>query len=298
VNQVGFWGKRFAQGMLCAAMIVAVYAACFAPAARADRRAEARDQFTRAVRMRTVLEGYLEKDRSLSDYRQTVAAFHKIYFISTQAEEVTPSLVAEAELYEQMGRLFDAKYFQSAIDAYNFLLKQYPESRYRGASLLAIAKIQKDDLNRPADAEASYKDYLKKYPRSDKAGEARQALREIAQQKAGPADQVASAASTPPPAARPQMQTAAAPIVTMPAEYGPHVEPREAAKSTPGVNSIRTVNSPNATHIVVMLDDTVKFNALTRSHLLRSLEGQTGSEAFQGTRNSGGTAEINPRRAE
>ena len=251
---MGFWGKRFARGILCAAMIVAAFAACFAPAARADRRAEAREQFTRAVRMRTVLEGYLEKDRSLSDYRQTVAAFHKIYFISTQSEEVTPSLVAEAELYEEMGRLFDPKYFQSSIDAYNFLLKQYPESRYRASALLAIAEIQKDDLNKLADAESSYKDFLKKYPRSDKASDARQALREIAQQKAAPADQPAPAA------VRPQIQPAAAPVAAMPVEYGPHVEPREAAKGTPGVNSIRTVNSPDATHIVVMLDDTVKFN--------------------------------------
>ena len=64
--------------------------------------------------MRTMLEGYLEKDRSLSDYRQTVSAYHKVYLISTQAEEVTPSLIAEGELYQEMGRLFDAKYFQSA----------------------------------------------------------------------------------------------------------------------------------------------------------------------------------------
>ena len=257
---MGFWGRHFSQGAGClkasAAIVVAVLLACFAPAIRADRRTEAREQFTRAVRMRTVLEGYLEKDRSLSDYRQTVAAFHKIYFISTQAEEVTPSLVAEAELYEEMGRLFDAKYFQSAIDAYNFLLKQYPESRYRGAALLAIAQIQKDDLRRLADAEASYKNYLKKYPRSDKVGEARQALREIAAQRAAPANQ-----PMPAPVARPQMQPAAAPIVAMPVEYGPHVEPREATKGTPAVNAIRTVNAPGATHIVVLLDDTVKFNA-------------------------------------
>ena len=41
-----------------------------------------------------------------------------------------------SELYEEMGRLFDAKYFQSAIDSYNFLLKQYPGSRYRAAGAL------------------------------------------------------------------------------------------------------------------------------------------------------------------
>ena len=32
-----------------------------------------------------------------TDYRATVAAYHKVYLISAQAEEVTPSLIAEAE---------------------------------------------------------------------------------------------------------------------------------------------------------------------------------------------------------
>ena len=195
--------------------------------------------------MRTILEGYLEKDRALSDYRQTVAAYHRVYLISTQAEEVTPSLIAEAELYSEMGRLYDPRYFQSAIDAYNFLLKQYPDSRYRGSAMLAIAKIQKDDLNKPGDAEVSYKEYLKRFPRSDKAAEARQALQEIA----APRD-------------RPAMKMADAPVgPTIPQETGPRVEPREAEKGLPSVTSIKTVNSEDSTHIVIALDDTVKFNA-------------------------------------
>jgi N-acetylmuramoyl-L-alanine amidase len=260
MNQVGFWGKRFTRRVLCAAAAAAVLAWSFAPAALADRRSDARNQFTRAVKMRTILEGYLEKDRSLSDYRQTVSAYHKIYLISTQAEEVTPSLVAEAELYEEMGRLFNAKYFQSAIDAYDFLLKQYPDSRYRGEAMLAIAQIQKDDLNKPADAEASYKDYLKKFPHSEKTAEARQALREIAAKQAGPA----KSPSQPPSQTRDQAQDQVQPVAAVeaiPQETGPHVEPREAEKGTPSVNAIRTVNSEGFTHIVVMLDDTVKFNA-------------------------------------
>jgi N-acetylmuramoyl-L-alanine amidase len=260
MNQVGFWGKRFTRSVLCAAAMAAVLAWSFAPAARADRRSEARDQFTRAVKMRTILEGYLEKDRSLSDYRQTVSAYHKVYLISTQAEEVTPSLVAEGELYEEMGRLFHAKYFQSAIDAYNFLLKQYPDSRYRGEAVLAIAQIQKDDLNKPADAEASYKDYLKKFPHSQKTGEARRALREIVANQASPAKPM----SQPPSQTRDQPQDQVQPVAAVeaiPQEAGPHVEPREAEKGTAGVNAIRTVNSEGFTHIVVMLDDTVKFDA-------------------------------------
>jgi N-acetylmuramoyl-L-alanine amidase len=260
MNQVGFWGKHFTRSVLCAAAVAAVLALSFAPAARADRRSEARDQFTRAVKMRTILEGYLEKDRSLSDYRQTVSAYRKVYLASTQAEEVTPSLVAEGELYEEMGRLFNAKYFQSAIDTYDFLLKQYPDSRYRGEAMLAIAQIQKDDLNKPADAEASYKDYLKKFPHSEKTAEARQALHEIAANQAGPA----KSPSQPPSQTRVQAQDQVQPVAAVeaiPQEAGPHVEPREAEKGTPSVNAIRTVNSEGFTHIVVMLDDTVKFDA-------------------------------------
>jgi N-acetylmuramoyl-L-alanine amidase len=250
MKPVGSWGKCFARISLCAAILAAVLAVCFAPVAQADRRSEAREQFASAVKMRTILEGYLEKDRTLSDYRQTVAAYHKVYLISTQAEEVTPSLVAEAELYQEMGKLYDSKYFQSAIDVYNFLLKQYPESRYRGGAILAIAQIQKDDLSKPSDAETSYKSYLKQFPRSEKATEARRALQEIAAEEEKPAS----------PAPEPQAPTVVQ--ASAPQESGPRVEPREADKGTPGVTAIRTWNSDDATHIVVTLDDTVKFDAV------------------------------------
>jgi N-acetylmuramoyl-L-alanine amidase len=237
MTPIASWGKRHARGILCAAAIAAVLAACVALPVRADRKSEARDQFERAVKMRTMLEGYLGRDRSLSDYRQTVSAYHKIYLISTQAEEVTPSLVAEAELYEEMGRLFDAKYFQSAIDAYNFLLKQYPESRYRGQAMLAIAQIQKDDLHTPADAQASFKEYLRRFPHSEKAGEAREALKEIA---AGGNQQVEQ----------------------LPDTDGMRVDPALADKGTPSVTSIQTWNAEDSSHIVVALDDTIKYDSV------------------------------------
>ena len=237
MTPIASWRKRHARGILCAAAIVAVLAACVALPVRADRKSEARDQFERAVKMRTMLEGYLERDRSLSDYRQTVSAYHKTYLISTQAQEVTPSLVAEAELYEEMGRLFDPKYFQSAIDAYNFLLKQYPESRYRGQAMLAIAQIQKDDLHTPADAQASFKEYLRRFPHSEKAGEAREALKEIAAVGNQQAEQ-------------------------LPGTDGTRVDPALADKGTPSVTSIQTWNGEDSTHIVVAVDDTIKYDSV------------------------------------
>jgi len=113
---------------------------------------EAQKQFERAVKMRTMLEGYLEKDRAEADYKQTVLAFRKVYLITPGAPDATQALISEAELYQAMGRLFDAKYFQEAIDRYNFLLKQYPGTRYRGDALFAIGKIQQADLKKPDDA--------------------------------------------------------------------------------------------------------------------------------------------------
>jgi N-acetylmuramoyl-L-alanine amidase len=243
MKRIASWGKRGSEKLLCAAAIAAVLAVCFALPVRADRKSEARDQFEHAVKMRTMLEGYLEKDRSLSDYRQTVSAYHKVYLISTQAEEVTPALIAEGELYQEMGRLFDSRYFQSAIDAYNFLLKQYPGSRYRGEAMLAIAQIQKDDLNKPADAEASYKEYVKRFPRSDKANEARAALKEIAGGTTG--DRAAD-------------QT----LVADTQREGPHVDPRVSDKGTPSVTGIQTWNAEDSTHIVVTLDDTIKYDSV------------------------------------
>lgn len=245
MKRIAAWGKCDAGRLLCAAAIAAVLAVCFALPVRADRKSEARDQFEHAVKMRTMLEGYLEKDRSLADYRQTVTAYHKVYLISTQAEEVTPALVAEGELYEEMGRLYDPKYFQSAIDVYNFLLKQYPGSRYRGEAMLAIAQIQKDDLNRPADAEASYKEYVKRFPHSDKANDARQALREIS----GDSNQIAAQPS----GAASQMEVRR--------EEGPHVTPRVSDKGTPSVTGVQTWNAEESTHIVVTLDDTIKYDS-------------------------------------
>jgi N-acetylmuramoyl-L-alanine amidase len=240
--------------------IAAALAVCIALPVRADKKSDAREQFESAVSMRTMLEGYLEKDRTLSNYKQTISAYHKVYLTTPQADEVTPSLVAEGELYQEMGRLYDPKYFQSAVDVYNFLLKQYPGSRYRGEALLAIAQIQKDDLKKPDDAEASYTEYLKRFPRSDKAGDARAALKEIAANREPAADQP-QAQDSKEKAPETQPGVSLQEVSALPELKGDRVEPRVSDKGTPGVTSIRTWNAPDSTRVVVALDDTIKFDA-------------------------------------
>ena len=240
-----------------AILIVAALLVCLSPSAFADKKSQAREQFEQAVKMRTMLEGYLPRDRALDDYKQTIAAYQKVYLISIQADEVTPSLIAEAELYREMGRLFDPKYFQSAINMYKFLLQQYPETRYRGEALFAIAEIQKQDQKNVDAAEASFKDFLKRYPKNARASDAREALAEIAEAREKP--------PTPSEAAKNARGRAAEALVANPkrnddlAQLGPIVEPHESSKPWASVKSVATVNGSDHTRIVVALDDTVKY---------------------------------------
>ncbi len=244
--------------------------------ARTDHKMDAREQFERAVRMRTVLEGTPQKERSLVDYRATVSAYHKVYLISAQAEEVTPSLIAEAELYEEMGRLFDAKYFQSAIDSYNFLLKQYPGSRYREQALYSIGLVQKDGLHQPDLAEATLKDYIKRFPKSDLASDAHVALKDIAETREKAKAQALAQAQ-----AQAQLQAlaqaqqakllaqaktqaqvqAAAATDAFPELKGKVVEQQESENGTPRVLDVKSWNTENSARIVVTLSDTIAFNA-------------------------------------
>ncbi|MGA8673861.1 MAG: N-acetylmuramoyl-L-alanine amidase [Candidatus Acidiferrales bacterium] len=220
--------------------------------AAVDRKLQAREQFEHAVKLRTTLEGTPDNERSLVDYRQALTAYHKVYLISPQAEEVTPSLVAEAELYDEMGRLFDEKFFQSAVETYQFLLKQYPGSRFRSQAMYAIGEIQKEGLHQPDVADASLKDYLKHFPKAEHSDEARALLQQMAAERVKAKEEALAAA-------------AAAAVVAasdaLPEIIGKEVQQRESDNGTPRVLDIKTWNAANAVRIVVTLDGTIAFNA-------------------------------------
>ena len=254
----------------CLALALALMAWAIAPSgARADKRTEAKQQFARAVQMRTALESNPLQERSIGDYRATIAAFHKVYLISTSADEVTPSLIAEAELYEQMGRAFDPKYFQNAIQAHQFLLKQYPESRYRSESLYSIAMIEEYDLHEMDAAEISFKQFLKQYPKSDKVNGAKEALKEIAEAREKAKETPVSATTTTPAATAPAVVSTSGagssavgvPSPDLPEIKGPVLEQKESAHGVPMVTALKTWNTDKSARIVVTLDGTVAFDA-------------------------------------
>ncbi len=64
--------------------------------------------------------------RTLAEYKQVVASYRRVYLITPRAPEVVDSLLSVAELYSEMGDRFGRSYYQSAVDAYQFLVHEYP----------------------------------------------------------------------------------------------------------------------------------------------------------------------------
>ena len=128
------------------------------------RRETAKTQFDRAEKDRQTLEARPESDRKLKDYASLVDTYKRVYLITPHAAEVPASLNQVAELYRSMGDLFNEKYYQSAIDSYQFLLREYPTTHYREEAMLAIARIEQDDLHDAALAQKSYEQFLALHP--------------------------------------------------------------------------------------------------------------------------------------
>jgi N-acetylmuramoyl-L-alanine amidase len=275
----GFAARKSAVGnpgpAVALLILLALSCAVFVPSSHADDKKDSQKQFERAEKMRTMLEGYLERDRSLDNYQQTVLAYRKVYLITPEAPDGTQAIVAEAELYRDMGRLFDPKFFREAIARYNFLIKQYPGTKYRGDALLAIGRIQKDDLRKNDEAEATFTDYLKKYPRAENAAQARQALKDlasphasvpavVAQQQPQPALSDSSAPSRNQTATKQPGDDKKQPenVADVQGDLrGQAVEPRISDERISSVTKVQTWNSPDSTRVVVTLNDTIAYES-------------------------------------
>src|ERR1700681_1770753 len=146
----------------------------FPLAGRADntgssRRDAAKAQFERAEKSRQALEARPENVRTLKDYTSLVIEYQRVYLITSHAADVPASLNHVAELFRTMGDLFDAKYYQRSIDSFQFLIKQYPASKYREDAQLAVAHIEQDDLHDSVLAQKSYEQFMALHPHSSHA---------------------------------------------------------------------------------------------------------------------------------
>jgi len=146
----------------------------------AARHEAATAQFARAEELRGNLNAKASEKRTLAEYKAVVASYRRVYLITPKAGEVQDALLTVGELYAEMGDRFGRSYYQSAVDSYQFLVREYPASKYREEVMLRIGKLEREQLGDAASAQRTYEEFLKKFPRSTHKRDAQEALAEIA----------------------------------------------------------------------------------------------------------------------
>jgi N-acetylmuramoyl-L-alanine amidase len=224
------------------------------------KRQSASTQFTRAEEQREALNGKASEKRTLADYKQVVASYHRVSLITPRAQEVPDSLLAMAEVYVEMGDRFGRSYYQLAVDAYQFLVREYPTNKHCQDAILRIGKLQRDQLGAAALAEKTYDDFLKRYPRSPRKREAQEALAELALLQHSEASSAAMRAEG--------NSAASAPVATeenlRPAanvHSGGKSGGRTEAGEIPRVRRIRATVNDEATRVTIDLEDSVQYSS-------------------------------------
>ena len=214
------------------------------------KRQSASAQFARAEEQRAALNAKPSERRTLADYKQVVMSYRRVAWITPRAPEVPDSLLAAAELYTEMGDRFGRSYYQSAVDSYEFLVREYPAHKYCQEALLRIAKLQRDQLAETAQAQRTYEEFLKRFPRSPKKREVEEALAELAllqnsQETSALAKSVALEEARP----------------SVPVHAGGKSVASSNGGEIPHVRRIRASLKGDATRITIDLDNTVEFTS-------------------------------------
>ena len=236
-----FVALAFTFVLLCSDVTAPVLAAGTASV----KRQAAEAQFARAEEQRAILNSKTANKRALAEYKQVVSSYRRVYLITPHAVEVPEALLAVAELYTEMGDRFGRSYYQSAVDSYQFLVHEYPKSKYCRDSALRMAHLQKEELGDTSLATKSYEDFLKKYPRSEHRREVEEALAELALLRNSNAP--AAAAESEPASER--------------AEELPKTPEYTPENGIPRVRRITASAAADSTRVTIDLEDSVQYTS-------------------------------------
>ncbi len=136
--------------------------------------------FDRAQRLRAALEAHPESQRTQLAYNRVLDAYRAIYHGNPASPKADASVLAVAELLTEEGRHFsDQRMLRDAIGQYEFLRTQYPASGYRFTALFAEGQIYRRDLVERDEAKKTFQQFLKLYPESPLAQQAKLELNDI-----------------------------------------------------------------------------------------------------------------------
>ncbi|MBZ5551983.1 MAG: N-acetylmuramoyl-L-alanine amidase [Acidobacteriia bacterium] len=216
----------------------------------ANRRERAKAAFEKAEQLRAGLDGRPISSRKLGDYERVLYAYKLVYDISPVSAYADDALLAVAELHNQMGGdLKKPDYYRRAIQDYEFLLKEYPFSKFVKDALFTIGLIYQDDLEDNDAALKVFQRYLDKYKQGPKVVAARENVRQLKQKIALEAK--SSRPALPEKAAQPKHADVAE-------------EPAQAktvdSSRLPRVSNIRHWSTSNYTRIVIDVDSEVEFD--------------------------------------
>jgi len=223
-----FFAAFFAAASLC-------FASPAHPATQknAAKLQAAQTQFAAAVAERAALDNKAPADRTLADYKRVVSAYRRVSLTTPKAPEVPEAFFAIGELSTEMGDRFGRPYYQAAVDAYQFLVREYPGNPHRQEVFLRMGQLQKDRLGDPALAAKTFEQYLKLFPRSPHKREVQAALAELALLQSGDDGGAAEDAKAAVAARRPDP-----PAATEPTGALPHLKRVSAAA---GADSTRVI---------------------------------------------------------
>ena len=226
------------------------------PTATVKRNA-AEAQFTRAEEQRAALNNKPAEKRTLAEYKSVVASYKRVYLITPHAADVQDSLLALGELYTEMGDRFGRAYYQSAVESYQFLLREYPKSRFAQDVLLRVAKLQQEKLGDTASAMKTYQDFLKRFPRSGHHREAQESLAELSLLQNNSAAGTKTSASV---KAAPEKQEPVRVAQNDSSNDEDAEEPTSARSGAiPTVKTISAVSTGDSTRITIALEDPVQY---------------------------------------
>ena len=136
--------------------------------------------YEKAQKLHEALIGRPQDERTRRDYERVLDAYRAVYHADPASPKADASVSAVADILAEEGRtLDDEKTLRDAIGQYEFLRREYPASRLCPNALLTEAAIYQQDLGERADAKAKYQEFLKAYPHSALADQARQGLKTI-----------------------------------------------------------------------------------------------------------------------
>ena len=230
-------------------------------------------QFDAAKRQQASLDAIPESKRTLEQYEDLVKAYRRVYLITPRSSDVPIALLTVGDLCVKMGDRFDPKYYQAAVDAYQFLLHEYPTSRYREDALFVIGQIQKNDLKDPALAKKTFEEFLQLHPNSRRVRDVQAALAELSsphppvkqsaqesQDKSAPAPQQTPPKSSVPPKTA-SVAPDAVPMQVRSGEKFTEIMEEPTSNKIAEIREIKTWTTPDYTRIVISLDGPVKYQA-------------------------------------